>query len=912
MKTNRFRRAAFLLALLLGLSALLSPATPFSSVAYASAPAAEEADNSNPLANFKSGSVSLSNEVFLGGETAWFYLTSRKVHFDLTLDLDKKKATLSMKQLEAPELSRVLNGAPPTVEDIMKNHDDVWENDADPIYTTADDYPQIEEIMNNTSGSITYDLIVGDDGGKTHNSDQPIIFSCVNASDPGAIIWSAKDENWSAWPSDGVPKITMYYPYELYVCDQSKQYPGVNTDTEGNPVYLVEVVNQEQYKGMPGNGGGMNMHIGEAPAPIPEPREKEYTMGVDSYSFVNSAGSFFSSDKLRSSAPGGIFTAPIVKELMNDSDYQNLTKGLSPSEQAWVNKSLGEHWGGFCEGMSVTNGLFFEERLSLSDFGSAKDAYSLKKPTENEPLLRAILYYHLLGNARENQEYLDRGGNAGDINKNALNLVQQLKDHPEIPLVTTLAMHKTNSDIIDNHAVLAFKVEDHQGAYKYDVSVYDPNLATKERHLYINGDGACRMTYQSYFRFDVENVVPASHYFDASLKLPVLSAKQKIIQTKGDVEITAGGKKAQIIGYKVTGDLNVTVIRSNEGSDKSAKTIIIHDCDPNAEVVIKRLDSAEACIKTDKGLVCASGAPGETTLNPDGSFAEKADGTGVKSSFGVVSDETGNDLPGTYVEARGTVVVTPHKGGMNVKTEDEEADITASGPEGSITFQGADARGGLELTSGDGRAILTSPEGYIVGEGEASEKGATEQTLPPEDLTGPLDGDYLNGEIRWEDPDPDPDPPNPSPGYTWRDDKTTVPTVKDNDNNRYTPENWSWKAKGAGYGKKYFTSGKYVRKDGNAVIYMESSDSDDGFSYQLFALADGAKTSDLYIPSRDSEESYSWGEKENEKEATDYGYGVFFASDGKGKLTLTNNWDDDRIRQYASPDGEYYLVREKK
>ena len=128
---------------------------------------------------------------------------------------------------------------------------------------------------------------------------------------------------------------------------------------------------------------------------------------------------------------------------------------------------------------------------------------------------------------------------------------------------------------------------------------------------------------------------------------------------------------------------------------------------------------------------------------------------------------------------------------------------------------------------------------------------------------------------------------------------TTVPVVKDNDKTGYTPENWSWKAKGEGYGKKYYTSGKYVRKDGNAVIYLDSSDTPDGFSYQLFALADGAKTSNLYIPSQDSEESYSWGEKEDDKKAIDYGYGIFFACDGKGKLTLENNWDEDELRRYA-------------
>ncbi|MCQ2748887.1 MAG: S-layer homology domain-containing protein [Clostridia bacterium] len=72
--------------------------------------------------------------------------------------------------------------------------------------------------------------------------------------------------------------------------------------------------------------------------------------------------------------------------------------------------------------------------------------------------------------------------------------------------------------------------------------------------------------------------------------------------------------------------------------------------------------------------------------------------------------------------------------------------------------------------------------------------------------------------------------------------QTFVPS--DNDQTYFTPKGWSWTREGSeGYNRKYFTSGKYVREDGRAVLYVESSDSPDFFAYQLYALPEGAKQS---------------------------------------------------------------------
>ena len=137
-------------------------------------------------------------------------------------------------------------------------------------------------------------------------------------------------------------------------------------------------------------------------------------------------------------------------------------------------------------------------------------------------------------------------------------------------------------------------------------------------------------------------------------------------------------------------------------------------------------------------------------------------------------------------------------------------------------------------------------------------------------------------------------------------------SVTDNDQTLFTPNDWSWVAEGEGYGRKYFTSGKYVREDGRAVIYIDSADSPDGFAYQMFVMAGGAKQDNFVAIDYENGSSYVWASNSDEKNAFDKGNSIRFVSDGKGSLEISSDWIEEMYIQYEAPDGKYILVREKK
>ncbi len=137
-------------------------------------------------------------------------------------------------------------------------------------------------------------------------------------------------------------------------------------------------------------------------------------------------------------------------------------------------------------------------------------------------------------------------------------------------------------------------------------------------------------------------------------------------------------------------------------------------------------------------------------------------------------------------------------------------------------------------------------------------------------------------------------------------------TGADNDMTGYVPKDWSWVAEGEGYGREYFTSGKYVRDDGRAVLYIESSDSYDGFSYQLFVMAGGARQSNYEAYDYSYGSSYVWATNESEGSAVDYSNGIRFKNYGNGLTIIESDWIDEMYLQYDDPAGHYYLVREKK
>lgn len=151
---------------------------------------------------------------------------------------------------------------------------------------------------------------------------------------------------------------------------------------------------------------------------------------------------------------------------------------------------------------------------------------------------------------------------------------------------------------------------------------------------------------------------------------------------------------------------------------------------------------------------------------------------------------------------------------------------------------------------------------------------------------------------------------------------TSTASETDIDQTGYVPNAWSWIAEGEGYGRPYFTSGKYVRSDGKSVLYIESADSPDFFNYQIYTMPDGAKQDSYRVPSSGTQEhwsaqgmtgtlSYATANNSSETSATDTTEGLLFRA-GNHTVTIESDWLDELYYQYSTPDGVYTLVREKK
>ncbi len=134
--------------------------------------------------------------------------------------------------------------------------------------------------------------------------------------------------------------------------------------------------------------------------------------------------------------------------------------------------------------------------------------------------------------------------------------------------------------------------------------------------------------------------------------------------------------------------------------------------------------------------------------------------------------------------------------------------------------------------------------------------------------------------------------------------------VGDDDQTGFVPASWSWEREGAeGYDRSVWTGGKYVREDGKAVLYIESSDSYDFFSYVLHAMAAGGKSA---FTSKDWTYGGAFAFANTDGSfADDLSNGVRMTWQGDGELTVDIDWIDTMEAMCTSPVGVYHLVREK-
>ncbi|MCR4805391.1 MAG: hypothetical protein K5981_07015, partial [Clostridia bacterium] len=529
---------------------------------------------------------------------------------------------------------------------------------------TKEEYAWIKDCENQ-SATVSYDI-------KTGGAGDDYKWLLTNAAGADSFIWGVdrySDSDYRDYAPYAHKKtvhchftsygdryedmdMLFYYPEELFIgADNGHIYD-----------YLVKVDR---------NHGSFGVNRSdEAPTPA-QPEKREYTMQRDNFGFYNGPASFFKNPVkcVPTIYAGGLkFFHGTYGYLLDDSAVNAILSGRTPSQRSALICELAEDFQGACYGMAITSGLLFEGKIALNQFGgSAADVYHLKAPWENEALARTLSFYQvntcidLLG-------YEGRYGKA-DSAKTTLAIVKALKDEPEHPVVVCFSY--TDGDgaqqVRSAHAVLAFKVEDASGDYKYDVSVYDPNVPKEAQHIMVkeNGDAAFASCSNLHFR----TADKAKDLYDATLSYPAVPAGMARIRTDGGAAIETDGQTTTVQNGQVTGNQDVTA----EQLESSDETVIYVPVKSGQSIRVRRIGGTSASIQTDNEFVLFTDGAEEVTLNPDGSVTAKTDGT--EGSLGVASDKTKGNLFGTTVETKAAeVTVTPTGNGANVTTSGGTAD----------------------------------------------------------------------------------------------------------------------------------------------------------------------------------------------------------------------------------------------
>ncbi|MCR5204285.1 MAG: hypothetical protein K6E47_04460 [Lachnospiraceae bacterium] len=635
-------------------------------------------------------------------------------------------------------------------------------------------------------------------------------------------------------------------------------------------------------------GLGTNDWNGEEPfsfqlvtdyAPVVDDKtDKIFTMGRDNFGFSNSKINFLNGSEADSPkiVGGNSFKNGTYGYMLDNSAYDSMMLGRTPSQMAEINARLSKYWKGSCYGMSITAGLLFEEKIYLNQVGKADKTINLEVPINNADLMRTLTFYQVC-TSYDFMNYEKRHLQFETSSGMVLNVVKSLKEHPENPVVLCFSFYRGSGNSRKGyaHAVLAFKVEEKKGDYyKYDISIYDPNNPNNEDHLYVTETGDCYFKSGEYGNnLDIRTADKAKELYDITLKYPEVEFDKVEIHTNGDIDFTVGKEKYTVKGDIVTGKSDI-IVRELYGSDE---IVIIVPIKKGQSIRVKRKSGTYASIQKNDEFVVISNGVNDVTVNSKGKVTAKTNGS--EGTVAVASDKNKGKLFGTTVKSdAGKITITPGTTGSTVKTDKGDSDITVSGKNESITFEGADTTKGAKTKSSGTTAKITI-DGKQEGKGKATLKGNVVKI-----------GNSSGNDI----------PTNPD-----------VKIKEDNDITGYTPEDWSWKGN-TGTNTKYFIPGKYVREDGMAVIYIKPTKSKTKITYQLFELPIEAKQSSFKTMNWETGSSYVEAEIKTTSTAQDIMNGIYFKCYKNGSIKITTDWIDEMYYQYDGLDGTYYLVKEVK
>ncbi len=630
-----------------------------------------------------------------------------KVQLDLALNFTTGKATLTFQRLEQPEYDRLIR-----------------DNEKEKENTKA--------IMENMSGQVTYDIVLLD--AKTGDSRLPAGVRNAGTMKDG-VKWRLTNavgaESVVLCMNNNIDRVT--YPYEIWLSPEMWRQ-GHEADK-----YYVGALHQRKEITNPEDADYIGAEITFNPVsgmPAPEPeqpvkKDKEYTIKRDNFSFNNKDSSFFKDDP---ESPATIiagntsWTYGTYGYLIDDSAYKAIMAGRTRSQKAQLNVELCDLFRGACYGMSLASGLLFEERIALEQFGPEADAFSLKAPVENPALARTIAFYQVCGNYDFLSYEKRHRADMADSKSTALRIVRSLQSEPEHPVVVGFSAYENGEKY--SHAVLAFKVEDASGSYKYDVSVYDPNFPNETRHLYLteSGDASFPSHDNPCFRLADK----AYDLYDATLSYPAVAKGEVVVRTKDGAEVENNGKTTTVENGKVTGNDDATAYKPDINSDE---TVVITPVEPSKPTRLRRIHPNGSVwnwvsVQTSDAFVLITGGVSEVTVNPDGSVIAKTDGS--EGTLAVAADKTSGDLFGTTVTtSAGEITITPTANGATVTTSGGTADITVSGEKNSVTFEDVDTSKGVEIKSSGSNTTLFS-DGQEIAKGTATADGGKTEAAQPQ------------------------------------------------------------------------------------------------------------------------------------------------------------------------------------
>lgn len=593
-----------------------------------------------------------------------------------------------------------------------------------------------EKFVNNKSATVTYRIVPNDGSGD---------YDYHLESTGGADGFVFKIEQYSLYKKEFEEHNYKWYPRLAYAnydtvtvrkkssSDDGNDDPEIGEDEDKDNIYELLIYHPDElYVHL--DGGVVTINTSDCTGLAvsvnsEKPDQRQYEMKRDNFSFRNNKNNFYSRDP--SIAPKIFGTKSYANgtygSMLDGSAVVNMLSGRKQSQMAELLAKLSAKWGGSCLGMSTTSGLIFKEKIGLNqvDSENAQDAFHLKEPVSNAPLLRTLTYYQILGN----YDYLNmlastRAANDGmDVSK-ANDVVKLLKEDPYSPVVVCFDFYRDGSDVRKSHAVLAFKLEETSDAQKYKISVYDPNEPDNTQYLKIAEEGVQDLpnTLTGYGSIFIRACDRSQDRFDKSLTYPVPAKKQVFVQTDGNVKVTNNGQSSETSAVQQEGDDN---------------TFIIASVDASKPVDISLVGGSYASIQTGDEFALISGGAKEATVNPDGSVTAKISGS--EGTLAVASDKTNtpSGLFGTTVKTgAGTVTVTPTSKGSNVKTNTGTSDVTVSGTGDSATFGDLDTSKGVDINT-NGRQITVSSEGTPIAKGEANENGGKTEKINDEPKPGP-------------------------------------------------------------------------------------------------------------------------------------------------------------------------------